>query len=129
MVVVLPAPLGPRNPTTSPRSTSKLRRSMAMTGPKYLLRFWTLILNDPFSSQLRPDARATRLNALKLLRFPPAASLLRPAFCSGLFMARGRGKQGRIVATVPDMSLTHNRIKRRQAVRIHAPRRQRCECP
>ena len=44
MVVVLPAPLGPRKPTISPRATSKLTRSMAMTGPKYLLRSWTLII-------------------------------------------------------------------------------------
>src|SRR5262245_30621508 len=44
MVVVLPAPLGPRKPTISPRSTSKLTRSMAKTGPKYLDRFWTLIM-------------------------------------------------------------------------------------
>src|SRR5581483_1434940 len=44
MVVVLPAPLGPRKPTISPRSTSKDTRSMAMTGPKYLVRLSTLIM-------------------------------------------------------------------------------------
>src|SRR5262245_59733402 len=44
MVVVLPAPLGPRKPTTSPRSTSKVTPSMAITGPKYLVRFWTEII-------------------------------------------------------------------------------------
>ena len=36
-VVVLPAPLGPRNPTTVPWSTSKLRSSTATTSPKRLV--------------------------------------------------------------------------------------------
>src|SRR4029453_3651937 len=35
-VVVLPAPLGPRKPTTVPWSTSKLRSSTATTSPKRL---------------------------------------------------------------------------------------------
>ena len=39
MVVVLPAPLGPRKPTISPRSTWKLMWSTASTGPKYFVRF------------------------------------------------------------------------------------------
>src|SRR5262249_9441473 len=37
MVVVLPAPLRPRKPTTCPRSTSKLTSSSARTGPQYLV--------------------------------------------------------------------------------------------
>src|SRR4029453_17058453 len=36
-VVVLPAPLGPRKPTTVPWSTAKLRSSTAVTGPKRLV--------------------------------------------------------------------------------------------
>src|SRR4029453_13794065 len=36
-VVVLPAPLGPRKPTTVPWSTSKLRSSTATTSPKRLV--------------------------------------------------------------------------------------------
>src|SRR5262245_35500704 len=44
MVVVLPAPLGPRKPTTSPLSTSKLTRSMARTGPKYFVSCLTSIM-------------------------------------------------------------------------------------
>ena len=39
-VVVLPAPLGPRNPVTLPCSTSKLRLSTATTSPKRLVRPW-----------------------------------------------------------------------------------------
>src|SRR5262245_18505299 len=44
MVVVLPAPLGPRKPTISPRSTSNVTRSMARTGPKYLVSLSTWIM-------------------------------------------------------------------------------------
>src|SRR6266850_3975522 len=43
MVVDLPAPLGPRNPSTSPLPTSKETPSTARFGPKDLLRFSTLI--------------------------------------------------------------------------------------
>src|SRR6266446_5152364 len=43
MVVDLPAPLGPRNPSTSPLPTSKETPSTASFGPKDLLRFSTLI--------------------------------------------------------------------------------------
>src|SRR5882762_1879094 len=43
MVVDLPAPLGPRNPSTSPVPTSKETPSTARFEPKDLLRFSTLI--------------------------------------------------------------------------------------
>src|ERR1700704_2814048 len=43
IVVDLPAPLGPRNPSTSPLATSKETPSTARFGPKDLLRFSTLI--------------------------------------------------------------------------------------
>src|SRR5215831_12294299 len=38
IVVVLPAPLGPRNPNTSPRSTDRSRSRTAVTSPKLLVR-------------------------------------------------------------------------------------------
>lgn len=38
MVVVLPAPLGPRKPVMTPGSTEKLRLSTAVTGPNRLVR-------------------------------------------------------------------------------------------
>src|SRR5262245_21130000 len=44
MVVVLPAPLGPRKPTISPRSTWKVTSSMAITAPKNFVRCWTVIM-------------------------------------------------------------------------------------
>src|SRR6266581_4615138 len=44
MVVDLPAPLGPRNPRTSPLATSKETASTARFWPKDLLRFSTLII-------------------------------------------------------------------------------------
>ena len=37
MVVVLPAPFGPRKPVTCPGRTVKLRSSTAVTGPKRLV--------------------------------------------------------------------------------------------
>src|SRR5271166_4020422 len=40
-VVVLPDPLGPRNPVTRPGATSKERSLTAETGPKCLVRRWT----------------------------------------------------------------------------------------
>src|SRR5688572_9286257 len=43
MVVDLPAPLGPRKPTTCPLSTSKLTRSTASTGPYALVNCETEI--------------------------------------------------------------------------------------
>ena len=46
MVVVFPAPFGPRKPRISPRSTRKLTSSTAVTRPKCLVRCWTSITGD-----------------------------------------------------------------------------------
>ena len=43
IVVVLPAPLGPRNPKTSPAATSKLTPRTASIASKDLRRSWTSI--------------------------------------------------------------------------------------
>src|SRR5262245_9413448 len=43
MVVDLPAPFGPRNPTSSPGATWKWMWSTARTGPYFLHRFWALM--------------------------------------------------------------------------------------
>src|SRR5450755_701300 len=43
MVVVLPAPLGPRKPNTSPVATSKFTPRTARTSPKLLARSVTVI--------------------------------------------------------------------------------------
>src|ERR1700755_2722455 len=43
MVVDLPAPLGPRKPRTSPRSTAKVRSFTATFTPNAFVRFSTLI--------------------------------------------------------------------------------------
>src|SRR6185295_15187111 len=45
IVVDLPAPLGPRKPSTSPRSTVKETSFTATFGPKALVRFSTLIMH------------------------------------------------------------------------------------
>ena len=44
MVVDLPAPLGPRKPSTSPRSTLKDTSSTAMIGPKRRVKARTSII-------------------------------------------------------------------------------------
>ena len=43
IVVVFPAPLGPKNPVTCPGRTVKLRASTAVTGPKRLVSWFTSI--------------------------------------------------------------------------------------
>src|ERR1043165_2459114 len=43
MVVDLPAPFGPRKPSTSPRSTAKVRSFTATFAPNAFVRFSTLI--------------------------------------------------------------------------------------
>ena len=47
MVVVLPAPLGPRKPVTFPSLTVKLRSSTARTDPNRLVRFLDSIISSP----------------------------------------------------------------------------------
>src|SRR5215471_2282605 len=47
MVVVLPAPLGPRNPVTVPGRTVKLRPSRAVTAPKRFVSRSTSITTPP----------------------------------------------------------------------------------
>src|SRR5947207_53173 len=44
MIVLLPAPLGPSNPKTSPRLTEKLTRSTAILSPKRFTRSTTSII-------------------------------------------------------------------------------------
>src|SRR5579863_9647452 len=44
MVVVLPAPLGPRKPSTSPFSTRKLTSVTALVGPYLLVKCSTSIM-------------------------------------------------------------------------------------
>src|SRR5215470_321131 len=51
IVVVLPAPLGPRKAKISPARTSNEMPSTALTSPKVLTRFWTWIM--PYSSEGR----------------------------------------------------------------------------
>src|SRR3712207_1346049 len=51
MVVVFPAPLGPRKASTSPLATEKLTRSIAVCCPYRLVMLWTsimsVVLDDP----------------------------------------------------------------------------------
>src|SRR6202007_1807494 len=60
MVVDLPAPFGPRKPSTSPRSTLKEMSSTARFAPKALTRFWILIMLEGrnYRSTLEPENHA-----------------------------------------------------------------------
>src|SRR3954469_11804035 len=56
MVVVLPAPLGPRNPVTSPDCAVKEMPLTAVTSPYFLTRFSTSIIRiSPLSANGLPD--------------------------------------------------------------------------
>src|SRR5437764_8660178 len=52
MIVLLPAPLGPSNPKTSPLLTEKLTRSTAIFSPKRFTRSTTSIMGDDCSITL-----------------------------------------------------------------------------
>ena len=62
IVVVFPAPLGPRKPVTCPGRTTKLRSSTAVTGPKRLVRRATSI--EPTPTGLLGGAGRTILGEL-----------------------------------------------------------------
>src|SRR5512140_1338435 len=53
MVVVLPAPFGPRKPKTSPSSTSKEIVSTAVRDLNCLVRLLTLMMDISYSSKFR----------------------------------------------------------------------------
>ena len=56
IVVLLPDPLGPRNPVTRPGWTSKLRSSTATTRPKRLVRSRISIIDGQFSEASHSSA-------------------------------------------------------------------------
>src|SRR5258707_10382724 len=68
MVVDLPAPLGPRKPSTSPRSTVKEMSSTARLAPNVLTRFSILIMLEGrnYRSTLEPENHAFPCPACKL---------------------------------------------------------------
>src|SRR2546421_11151618 len=64
MVVDLPAPFGPRNPSTSPRSTVKEISSTARNGPNCLLRCLTSIACMSVTHLYRLKYRVTSLESI-----------------------------------------------------------------
>src|SRR6516162_3397811 len=56
MVVVLPAPLGPMNPYTSPRSSLIVRRFSAYRSPYIFVRSRVSIIGYTSSVEPRPDS-------------------------------------------------------------------------
>ena len=71
MVVVLPAPLGPSMPNTSPRPTVKLTPSTAWTSPYDLRRSDTEMTGSFGLSHVAPCCSRTLFSARRL----PASSL------------------------------------------------------
>src|SRR5690606_33180871 len=67
IVVDLPAPFGPRKPSTSPRSTAKVTPSTAVNGPKRRTSASTSIIRSAAFS-LMPNAPGYLVVLLSLLR-------------------------------------------------------------
>src|SRR5437773_7106340 len=71
--VDLPAPLGPRKPSTSPRSTENETPSTARFGPNVLTKFSTFIMtftpdfSQKQASQIDPFARRVKLFSITFL--------------------------------------------------------------
>src|SRR5579875_2455891 len=77
IVVVLPAPFGPRNPVTFPGSTRNDRLSTASVSPKRLVRPFASIIESHPSAWCRPAAARCRAGLSRMARGGPAAR--RPA--------------------------------------------------
>ena len=90
IVVVLPAPLGPKKPSTSPAATAKLNRSTASTGPKRRVSSWTSIMRKP----RQPTAHVMRARRAAVMR-AQRASVMR-AHGAGGAQYRPRGEDGSI---------------------------------
>src|SRR5215831_4345665 len=55
MAVVLPAPLGPRNPTISPSRTEKVTSATATSVGYFFVRFWTSIIPTVLKKSLKSN--------------------------------------------------------------------------
>src|SRR5262245_38631749 len=71
MVVDLPAPFGPRKPSTSPRSTAKETPSTARFAPKLFTRFSIRIMDK------NSEGRDYRLTPAQIQRPPPEEKIMR----------------------------------------------------
>src|SRR5215212_9178208 len=65
MVVVLPAPFGPRKPKISPLATERLRSFTAVKSPYFLVRLWILIMLVCFAILSRAASNDTSPRAAK----------------------------------------------------------------
>src|SRR5262249_22768030 len=87
MVVDLPAPFGPRKPSTSPRSTAKDTPSTARFAPKLFTRLSILIMDK------NSEGRDYRLSSAQVHRPTPEEKIMRLPFgsligsLSGLLLA------------------------------------------
>ena len=94
MVVLLPAPLGPRKPTISPAATSNETSSIAVKAPKRLVRCSAAIIRPHPSRATTPAQIAARARA-----FAPAATALQCSYADELdASARASAPPGRRTA-------------------------------
>ena len=118
-VVLLPAPLGPRNPVTRPGRTSNVRSSTAVTSPNRFVRPLTEIAGDPTRTHA-PGAFGRSI----LPCWPASRSLLRSAFMAERTLGRegrrdvGRGYRSRVIPweDARTIVLSRTRLRRR---RVH----------
>src|SRR3954471_4406077 len=90
IVVVLPAPFGPRKPTISPFSTSKLRSLIAVCPAYRFVRFSTLIICELFHETIELQPRWEKVGVQRAARvtvatrWPPALARITPSARSTL---------------------------------------------
>src|SRR5438046_185175 len=78
MVVVLPAPLGPMNPYTSPRSSLSVSRFRAYRSPYIFVRSRVSIMSFVRNRDEYPDVGLLGKNAVQLFPLPLAGELAEP---------------------------------------------------
>src|SRR6185436_15417830 len=100
MVVDLPEPLGPRKPTTSPRSTLNEMPSTARLAPKFFTRFSILImgvfdLRGRIIAQIRPGIRMRKSEEVPVMKV--LATLLFSVFLLPAYAQQYPSKPVRII--------------------------------
>src|SRR4029453_4542596 len=85
IVVVLPAPLGPRKPWISPGGPSRLTPCTATKSPYFLTRSWTRITRPLSSAGRRPAPRPASVP-------PRDVDVERPGVSDGASHQHGRGR-------------------------------------
>src|SRR3954463_5801499 len=116
MVVDLPAPLGPRKPSTSPRSTVKEMPSTARFAPKAFTRLSILIIEAAGLRDGRLKIEARFSHKPKDETYADVREIARRPFCRRGGRAAGAG------AELPRQAGAHHRaVRARRRVGLHRP--------